>query len=264
MFKDDYSLLELERTPTIEELKEQFHKNDFSAAAADIDYASMPNQTAEALAFIRRFMDEKWESQAQEMGLQHSKNYSKRHPLIAMRNSLEKLAAAIVWYMMSERPEVAISILMQYDFSDPNIHKYADDFLHNAVHMTMEVLDFPTLVQVMKEFPIHEDFAHGKARSFSEIDFFRKWNHSRSKIEVTSLDDLEETAQASSVNVEDYTIEKLKTRAFWSSLSDEDRELIKLKMEGRTTQEIAGRFGLKTPSAIVKRLKKLRKRYDSV
>ena len=263
MLRDDYSLLELDRVPTTEELKEQFHKNDFSAAAADINYDTIPNQTSEDLAFIRRFMDEHWESQAQEMGLQHSRHYSKRHPLIAMRDSLENLAAGIVWFMLTERPEVAKGILMQYDFSDPNIHKYADDFLHNAVRMTMEVLDFPTLVQVMKEFPAHEDFASGKGRSTAEIDFFRKWNHSRSKIAVTSLECLEEAEQSSPVNLEESIIEKLKAHEFWSTLSDEDREIIKLKMDGLTTQEIANKSGLKTHSSIVKRLKKLRKKYDS-
>lgn len=272
MKKDKDWLLHLDRTPTLEELQEHFREHDFSAAAIrDIDYDTMPDDEVEFLEYIKGFMDEHWEAHSQEMGLSSTNNYGKDNPLIAMRDNLEDLVSTTVLELLTEKQDTAAKILEQY-FSDPDLEQKVDNFLHNAVGTTMQVMDYPRLVQVMKEIPTYEDFNHDNKNNRPRIDFHRKWEHSRAKIKVTSLDETDEAVDDEgeplyspvadeSVNVEDQAFSELKVREFWASLNEDEQHLLQLKMDGLTTQEIAAKLGLKTHSAVAKRLQKLKKKY---
>lgn len=140
--------------------------------------------------------------------------------------------------------------------------------LHTAVGMTMDTMDYAELVQVMKDIPAEEDFSGKQSRA--KIDFFRRWNHSRTKTQIESLDAIAEKNEdnelpfSSKDNVEKEAIEHIRIREFWASLSDDDKELLELKMSGMTAQEIANELGLKTHSAVVKRLQKLKKKYEEM
>ena len=275
MKKDKAWLLHLDRTPTLEELQEHFREHDFSAAAIrDIDYDTMPGDEVEFLEYVKGLMDEHWEAHSQEMGLSSTNNYGKENPLIAMRDNLEDLVSTTVLELLTEKQDTAAKILEQY-FSDPDLEQKVDAFLHNAVGTTMQVMDYPRLVQVMKEIPTYEDFNHYNKNNRPRSDFHRKWEHSRAKIKVTSLDEMEEAVDDEgeslyspvadeSVNVEEQAFSELKVREFWASLNEDEQHLLQLKMDGLTTQEIAAEFGLKTHSAVVKRLQKLKKKYDEI
>ena len=275
MKKDKDWLLHLDHTPTLEELQEHFREHDFSAAAIrDIDYDTMPGDEVEFLEYVKGFMDEHWEAHSQEMGLSSTNNYGKENPLIAMRDNLEDLVSTTVLELLTEKQDTAAKILEQY-FSDPDLEQKVDAFLHNAVGTTMQVMDYPRLVQVMKEIPTYEDFNHDNKNTRPRIDFHRKWEHSRAKIKVTSLDEMEEAVDDEgeslyspvadeSVNVEEQAFSELKVREFWASLNEDEQHLLQLKMDGLTTQDIATELGLKTHSAVVKRLQKLKKKYDEI
>ena len=275
MKKDKDWLLHLDRTPTLEELQEHFREHDFSAAAIrDIDYDTMSGDEVEFLEYVKGFMDEHWEAHSQEMGLSSTNNYGKENPLIAMRDNLENLVSTTVLELLTEKQDTAAKILEQY-FSDPDLEQKVDAFLHNAVGTTMQVMDYPRLVQVMKEIPTYEDFNHYNKNNRPRIDFHRKWEHSRAKIKVTSLDEMEEVVDDEgdpvyspvadeSVNVEEQAFSELKVREFWASLNEDEQHLLQLKMDGLTTQDIAAELGLKTHSAGVKRLQKLKKKYDEI
>lgn len=112
----------------------------------------------------------------------------------------------------------------------PKLEQKVDAFLHNAVGTTMRVMHYPRLVQVMKEIPTYEDFNHGNRNNRPGIDFHRKWEHSRAKIKVSSLDETEEAVDDEgeslhspvadqSVNVEEQAFSELKVREFWASLN---------------------------------------------
>lgn len=276
MKKDKDRLLHLDRTPTLEELQEQFRKHDFSAAAIrDIDYDTMPGDEVEFLEYVKGLMDEHWEAHSQEMGLSSTNNYGKENPLIAMRDNLEDLVSTAVLELLTEKQDTAQKILAQFDFSAPDLEQKVDAFLHNAVGTTMQVMDYPRLVQVMKEIPTYEDFNHYNKNNRPRIDFHRKWEHSRAKIKVTSLDEMEEAVDEDgeplydpvadeSVNVEEQAAHELKVRDFWASLNEDEQRLLQLKMNGITTQDIAAELGLKTHSAVVKRLQKLKMKYDTM
>ena len=192
-----------------------------------------------------------------------------------MRDNLENLVSTTVLELLTEKQDTAQRILEQFDFSDPDLEQKVDAFLHNAVGTTMQVMDYPRLVQVMKEISTYEDFNHYNKNNRPRIDFHRKWEHSRAKIKVTSLDEMEEAVDEDgeplydpvadeSVNVEEQAAHELKVRDFWASLNEDEQHLLQLKMDGMTTQDIAAELGLKTHSAVVKRLQKLKKKYDTM
>ena len=58
----------------------------------------------------------------------------------------------------------------------PKLEQKVDAFLHNAVGTTMRVMDYPRLVQVMKEISTYEDSNHGNRNNRPGIDFHRKWS----------------------------------------------------------------------------------------
>ena len=64
------NLLDLDRVPTIEELREFFYENDFSTATyRDIDYDKMDADDVETLEYIKGLMGEKWDVLSRDMGL---------------------------------------------------------------------------------------------------------------------------------------------------------------------------------------------------
>ena len=67
-----------------------------------------------------------------------------------------------------------------------------------------------------------------------------------------------------SVNVEEQVSFELGVREFWASLNEEEQHLLQLKMNGMTMQDIAAELGLKSHSAVVKRLQKLKMKYDTM
>ena len=56
--------------------------------------------------------------------------------------------------------------------------------------------------------------------------------------------------------------EKVDVDRFLSTIEDKDKQILQMRAEGYTTQEIADRLGYKTHSAVVKRIKKLGKAYQ--
>ena len=275
MKKKKKTLLDLNRVPTLDELRVYFKKNDFSAATyIDVNYEKMDADSMEALEYIKGLMDEKWEPLSREMGLKSdSSYYSKDNPLIAMRDNMENLVAGGVMKLLTEKPEFAAEILEPY-LQDPDVVQHADDFLNNAVKTAMQVMDYEELAQIVQENAAYEDFNHDKFNNYRSKDFERKWNHTRSKIETVSLNEMEDAVNDegesapvqladSSVNVEGEVIANLTGDNFWDSISEDDRVLLRMRMSGKTHQEIADALGYKTHSAVTKRLQKLKEMFEN-
>ena len=182
MKKKKKTLLDLDRVPTLDELRAYFKENDFSAATyIDIDYEKMDAESVEALEYIKGLMDEKWEPLSREMGLKSdSSYYGKDNPLIAMRDNMEDLVAGGVMKLLNEKPEMVAEIL-EYFSQDPDVERHADAFLNNAVKTMMEVMNYEELVHAVQENAAYEDFNHEKFNNYRSKDFGRKWNHNRSK-----------------------------------------------------------------------------------
>jgi hypothetical protein len=261
--KKKKTLLDLDRVPTLDELRVFFRENDFSAATyMDLDYYKLPTEQIEFIERAKKLMGEHWEPLSREMGLKSgSANYGDDNPLIALRDNMENLAATGVLKLITEKPERATEILAEFNLdSDPDIEKHANDFLHNAVETLMKVTDYESLAQIVQEAPAHEDFNPRLKPNYREQDFDRKWQHSRTGVKTEPLDSLNEEDIISD-DITDAIIANEQLNSFWDNLSDEDKKLLQMKMSGASQKDIAKALGLQTQGAVSKRLAKLKEHF---
>ena len=102
-----------------------------------------------------------------------------------------------------------------------------------------------------------------------KTDFMRKWHHNRSGKPI-SLDEMMESEDGDIFEVADprsefeqTVISEMQIAAFAEqNITDKDREVLKLRMDGHTEQEIADKVGYKTASAIHKRIAKIASAYE--
>jgi hypothetical protein len=265
------TLLDLDRNPTLDELRTFFKENDWSAAAyMELDYDNMPDEITESLEYMKGMLDEHWETLSREMGLKsHSGYYGKDNPLIALRDNFEDLVSTGVLKLITEQPEKAAEILE--DFMDDNgeFDGDADRLLHNAVETAMKTMSYEETAKIIQGYPAYEDFNHSKINNYRAKDFDKKWNHTRAKLDVVSMTDLEKEDNAKKgiadplADTADTAITNIKQDSFWSAISDDDKNLLRLRMNGLTQNEIAKELGYKTHSAVTKRLQKLKETFES-
>ena len=138
------------------------------------------------------------------------------------------------------------------------------------------------VIETVKEMRCPEDFDY--RASNQKTDFYRAWYHTRSPHAECSLEEeqekrfhLEEAGAAKSNrpflhtsfkqgfsdrSAEDIIIERLDRERFQASLSPTDQQILELRTEGCTMDEIAKAVGFETHSAVQKRLKKIRNAYQ--
>ena len=105
--------------------------------------------------------------------------------------------------------------------------------------------------------------------SVPKNDFMRKWHHNRSGKSI-SLDKMMETEDGSVLAIADPRAEFEKDimdenqiEAFKkSTLTDKDQEILRLRMQGHTEQEIADKVGYKTASAVHKWIAHIANAYE--
>ena len=271
MKKPKRTLLDLNRNPTLEELRAFFKENDWSAAAyMDVDYDKLPDDTAEAIEYMKGMLDEHFEPLSREMGLKsHSSYYGKENPLIALRDNFENLVSTGVLKLIEEQPEKAEEILMQFMDANGAFDGDADRLLHNAVETAMKTMNYEEVAKVIQGTPAYEDFNHSKKNNYRAADFDRKWNHTRTKVETVSMTDLENEDNARQgiadprADTAETAIANIKQDKFWAAISEDDKKLLRLRMDGLTHEEIAKQLGYKTHSAVTKRLQKLKENFEN-
>lgn len=102
-----------------------------------------------------------------------------------------------------------------------------------------------------------------------KTDLMRKWYHNRSGKPI-SLDEMMEIEDGDIFEVADprnefeqTIISEMQIVAFAEqNITDKGREILKLRMDGHTEQEIADKVGYKTASAVYKRIAKIVSAYE--
>lgn len=117
------------------------------------------------------------------------------------------------------------------------------------------------VIGVEKELPCFEDFdlKSGTARhSRAYYDFLRKWYHTKTKHPIMLTDKIPHR-MGIWTNSADF---RLDWESFIKKLAPTEREIIELKLQGKTQTEIAAIMGYKTHSAVQKKLVKIHQKYD--
>lgn len=259
MYKDDNTWLDADRLPTMEELSEFFKTHDFTTLQVYSE-GELDHEDNAGIAYIASTFNEKWDELAREKGLRgHISCYDKNeNPLMLLRNGTSQVVSEAVYKLICENPDGVTQIIEQFSSAFDNTEK-ADELLTKSIDTVLDTMQFSELASIVQSVPAHEDFSH-KQQNFPAADFDRKWNHSRAKITVESVDEIDEqTAYAEDVSEIVFANERFEN--FWGSLSEDDKTILMYAMNDMTQAEIAEKMGFKTHSAVGKRLAKLKQKF---
>ncbi len=137
--------------------------------------------------------------------------------------------------------------------------------MHNTVTALMKTLDIENLYKSAKEFSCDEDFNQNKAMNYPKMDHDKKWNHSRGKIKVESLDEISERSLngeppqiPDKINVEAIADTHILIEQLLESATEQERDIIRLLSEGYNQCEIAQKLGV-SQSTVSRKVAKFRK-----
>ena len=259
MYKDDNTLIDMDRIPNMDELRESFKAHDFTTLQV-YGEGELDHEDNAEIAYVASIFNEKWDELAREKGLRgHISCYDKNeNPLMLLRNGTSQVVSEAVYKLICENPDGVAQIIEQFSSAFGNTEK-ADELLTKSIDTVLDAMQFSELSGIVQSVPAHEDFSH-KQQNFPAADFDRKWNHSRAKVTVESVEEIDEqTAYAEDVSEIVFANERFAN--FWGSLSDDDKTILMYAMNGMTQAEIAEKMGFKTHSAVGKRLTKLKKKF---
>ena len=272
----DTTLLDLDRAPTILEMRAFFKKHDWSAAKIT-EPKSRTTEEHTAISRIGRIMDAAFEQEARKRGLPAWSGYldhttrlngekSQDNPLIALRDSVEDLVSDGVRMLLTGPDEIVESIFSQFDFDDPDIDKKADDFLHTAVGTMLDVMQYDQLAGIVQDLSAAEDFNPYIKPNFRAQDHNKKWYHTDSEVQIEYCPDPEAMLppEKAIVDPERLAIFNLMIEDYWKTLDDTEKKIYRLREQGYSQEEIAKSLGYSGNSAVSKRLKTMRAKFKDV
>ena len=129
------------------------------------------------------------------------------------------------------------------------------------------------MLDALHEMPCDEDFE--RHRTSIRTDFIRKWYHTRSKkVQSVSLERFRTENWDSDddrlfyfpdprLHLEEYVCARVDTERFLKSLPWKERRIIQMRDEGYSYMEIAVELGFANHSSVIKRMKSIKKKYQS-
>ncbi len=135
-----------------------------------------------------------------------------------------------------------------------------------AVEVTMRNNNMREIIKVAEEYRCFEDFDYVNSRQ--KTDFYRKWYHTRTKHPIISLEEYTENCALHHNGVEWDTADGLQdfekfidaqilVDQFKATLSEKDMQILTLRMDGYTLEEIAKKLGYKNHSGVLKRIREI-------
>lgn len=246
-------LLELDRLPTLEEMKEFFKNNDWTTAKIDDPAKRTPEEQAE-IAYVAKLMDEHFEKLVRQKGrTSKARFYGKDNPLIALQENTEDLVASAAVKIAND-DELTDAILSQFDLTDPDFDKKADDFLNNAVNTMLDVMEYDKLAEIVRLNSDEKDFNEKIANNYRLKDHVRRWEHTKDKAKNILTPDPNAELREQPKSVEEEAIGNVLVEQFMETLEETDRMIFNRKLLGYTQSEIAKELGFSSNSAVSKRL----------
>ena len=273
MAKIDTTLLDLDRVPTLDELKAFFKKHDWSAAKISEPKSRDADKSAE-MKEIKKIMDAEFEKLALEKELGTASKYfeniikvdgadgnvfeNQGNSLLELRDSTEDLVSDAVYEIGANHEEILDAIFSQFDFSDPDFDRKANEFLHNAVGTMLDVMEYEKLAKLIHEISAFEDFNPNIRPNFRAEDHERRWYHLDTKHPTLPDPDLDEQFHDQNPGTEEQAIANVMVEEYWKSLDQKDRIILKMTMDGYTQTETAKAVGMANNGGVSKRIAKLR------
>lgn len=248
---------------TLDKLREAFHNNDFSTMPVK-DPSEYSGKESALYNRVLRIVNAEWKTISKSLGLTHPQDcYSKDYPPELIRDRVQRIIADNVVRLCSNKRTLWN---MVWHFILPAFLKRKDgnEALHNTTNALVQTLDIEGLAQSAKEFSCDEDFNPNKALNYPKMDHDKKWNHTRARIKVASLDELAEHSPdgepmqiPDKTNVENAADIHILLEQMFENATEQEREIIRLLSEGYTQTEIAKRLGV-SQSTISRKVKKFR------
>ena len=133
----------------------------------------------------------------------------------------------------------------------------AHELFKQAIPQIMAENNVKKIIACGRRYRCFEDFDYRDSQL--KKDFYRKWYHSRTKHPSTSLEELRErfTAEAGiektppdlTVAFEDAALSEIKVEKFLATLSDQDRQILELRLDGLPWRRSQSRRATKTTAA---------------
>ncbi len=297
--KKETTPFEKEGAPTMEELKDFFKAHDFSTMVSSYNPSTATDQQNFVYNKARKHFVAAWNHQMFAFGGKASlRNFSKSDALRCLESAEEKLICGTAAEIAADYDRYQAILLCVFeafkdkiylkatemaqqigksadDLNDEEIAQavdwFADEFLAPMMYLMMKVQRVPEILDVVKSNRAHEDFNLGIRDNHDQIDFLRRWEHSRTKIgQLLCLEDVTKAEMESADGVTEFTVyaddeefEKLYAE-FYKMLNSEEQRIATLRRLGLSKQQIAEELGYKTHSAIVKKMKKMHEKFNAM
>ena len=133
MYKDDNTLIDMDRIPNMDELRESFKTHDFTTLQV-YGEGELDHEDNAEIAYIASTFNEKWDELAREKGLRgHISCYDKNeNPLMLLRNGTSQVVSEAVYKLICENPDGVTQIIEQFSSAFGNTEK-ADELLIMAL-----------------------------------------------------------------------------------------------------------------------------------
>ena len=149
-------------------------------------------------------------------------------------------------------------------FFDP---EHVKEVMGRAVKRGLVEHGWQPILDLVREMPCEEDFEPWDTNIYK--DFRRKWYHTRSKkVQTVSLEACMEDEDSGiyqiatdSIDIAESTAAEDFAQRFKARLSPKDMEILELRADGFTYEEIADKLGYKNHSGVIKRMRAIEKAF---
>lgn len=249
---------------TLDKLREAFHSNDFSTLPVK-NPSEYNEKELKLYNRVLTLVNAEWKTISKSMGLTHPQDcYSKDFPPELIRERVQRIIADYVVKLRNDK-KAFWNVIKKFVLPMILKRKSSDKALHNTTNALMQTLDIEGLSKSAKEFSCDEDFNPNKALNYPKMDHDKKWNHTRAKMKVESLDEIAENSPNGELlqipdktNVEAVADIHILVENLLESSSEQEREIIDLLSEGYNQSEIAKRLGV-SQSTVSRKVSKFKK-----